>query len=86
MTIGLPSLCSKCARNRRGIGTDRNGISTGTCDAFPDGIPVEIFAGGFDHREPFGDEELLFEPAPGVTEREIDRVVDLAAELAELDD
>ena len=30
------------------------------CTAFPEGIPKEIWYGGFDHRKPFGLEETLF--------------------------
>lgn len=44
---GLP-LCESCARldvSERGYGY--------RCAAFPDGIPEEIYPGGFDHREPF---------------------------------
>jgi len=33
-----------------------------TCKAFPDGIPVEILTGGFDHSEAFaGDNGIRFE-------------------------
>lgn len=33
------------------------------CDAFPDGIPDEIFDGTFDHREPYdGDHGIRFIP------------------------
>lgn len=36
---------------------------TGVCKAFPGGIPLEIFADGFDHREPFpGDQGIRFLP------------------------
>lgn len=80
MTIGV-SLCLKCSRFRPGVFGDDDGFETGTCDAFPDGIPVDIFAGGFDHRSRFGDEELLFEPRPGVTPAEVEQIVALAAEL-----
>jgi hypothetical protein len=36
------------------------------CEAYPDGIPVEIYGGSFDHREPFGGEAegKLFLPDP----------------------
>jgi hypothetical protein len=30
------------------------------CTAFPEGIPNEIWYGGFDHRKPFGLEDTLF--------------------------
>lgn len=35
------------------------------CEAFPNGIPDEILHGGFDHRQPFEDEVILFEPKAG---------------------
>lgn len=34
------------------------------CNAFPDGIPVEIVTGEHDHRKPFdGDGGIRYEPA-----------------------
>lgn len=83
MSIGVPSLCLRCSRYRYESGVDPDGVETGTCDSFPEGIPVEIFAGGFDHREPFGDEELLFDPAPGVSEAEIEEIVASADDFDE---
>lgn len=39
-----------------------------TCEAFPQGIPEEIFPEGFDHRQPFeGDNGIRFELAEGAT-------------------
>lgn len=36
------------------------------CDAFPDGIPVEVKRNGLDHRQPIdGDHGVRFEALPG---------------------
>lgn len=41
-----------------------------TCDAYPDGIPIEIITGEHDHTQPYeGDNGIRFEPIDGV-ERE----------------
>ena len=63
MTIGAAPMCIGC----------KNYISDSTepgfhCRAFPDGIPDEIFEGGFNHRKPFkGDHGIRFEPIPKAT-------------------
>jgi hypothetical protein len=50
---GISDLCLRCARFR----------GDGTCAAFPDGIPEEVFGGEHDHHEPFeGDGGLTFTP------------------------
>lgn len=82
MTIGV-SLCFKCSRFRPGTSGEDDGIDVGTCDAFPEGIPVDIFAGGFDHRKPFAEESLLFEPSPGVKSEDVDAVLEFASFLAD---
>jgi hypothetical protein len=43
------------------------------CRAFPEGIPREIMDAGFDHRQPFEGETILFKPAAGVTEADINQ-------------
>lgn len=58
MTSGVVSLCVGC-RNYRGGTTPR-------CTAFPDGIPVQIWTGGADHRQPIeGDHGIQYELRPG---------------------
>lgn len=43
-----------------------------TCKAFPDGIPDEIWKGGFDHRNTYQSGEwFTFEPAEWVSELDI---------------
>lgn len=52
--ITLPQ-CTRCAHFWRVE-------PRGTCNAFPDGIPLVILDGSFDHREPFiGDRGIQFE-------------------------
>lgn len=55
MTIGPPSQCLYCVRFRLPL----DGYPERTCDAFPDGIPPEIWTNNADHREPYeGDHGL----------------------------
>lgn len=46
----MPKICFYCKRWENSL----------TCKAFPKGIPVEL-NWGFDHRQKFGNEKLLFE-------------------------
>ena len=57
-TAGRP-FCWPCRHYRPPEGTPGaidGDWSSGTCAAFPDGIPSIIAAGGFDHREPHPDD------------------------------
>ena len=50
-------LCESCRHLRSGA--DGFGHA---CDAFPDGIPDDVYPGGFDHRQPHdGDHGIRFE-------------------------
>lgn len=57
--VHTPVLCLACRR------LTRPGV-VGTCQAFPDGIPIEIGLSGGDHRRPVeGDHGLQFVQAAG---------------------
>lgn len=54
--LGLPG-CAYCIHNR----------DDGTCDAYPDGIPLPISGGDIAHTEPLpGDHGIQFEGVPMV--------------------
>mgnify|MGYP000854061104 CR=1 FL=1 len=65
----LPPICAYCAYSRHEEGKGY------VCEAFPDGIPMEIIM-GYDHRVPFGDEKILFKKKKGIniTEKELDEM------------
>jgi hypothetical protein len=60
MTTPICLFCRFLIETQRGKG--------GKCDAFPDGIPDEIYLGDFDHRNPYPNAEnptdngIRFEP------------------------
>ncbi|MDX1969766.1 MAG: hypothetical protein SFV23_21520 [Planctomycetaceae bacterium] len=59
--IGDRPMCMDCRHLSRD--PDAPAFSGSTCDAFPAGIPIEIFIDGFDHRKRFpGDNGIRFEP------------------------
>jgi hypothetical protein len=53
MTTGPTSQCGTCV-NFTGPFSDRArpGVTGPSCDAFPDGIPPEVFGNVLDHRQP----------------------------------
>ncbi len=50
-------LCNQCKHKRKGI----------TCEAFPDGIPIEILRSGEHYTSVHGDNGIVFEDRKTVT-------------------
>jgi hypothetical protein len=58
MTITRAPICLRCKFFHQGDWTKM------ACDAFPDGIPLEIVQMEFDHHEPYPDDHgIRFQPA-----------------------
>jgi hypothetical protein len=64
-----PSICDACSRLRQTANpapTSSADRYHASCQAFPSGIPADIYTGGFDHRRPHpGDSGIRFLPRPG---------------------
>ncbi len=75
------AICFICEHYQPGVDPD-NEINVPRCRAFPSGIPSEILNGGFDHREPLGEEAVLFRLAADKTQEDLEA---WEAESLELD-
>lgn len=65
MSSGPPAQCMSCARWRPGLlnGTEDQ---RQTCEAYPDGIPAQIWINDADHRQPQpGDHGLRWKSVDG---------------------
>lgn len=65
------AICFLCHYYEEGTAPD-NESGRPRCKAFPEGIPMEIFNGGFDHREPLGDETITFRLAQNKTPEDLE--------------
>lgn len=58
----VTNACTTCTRlDPLAQPIEEEGLHRGRCEAFPDGIPEDIWTGGHAHRVPFEDEELLWD-------------------------
>ncbi|MEU6786550.1 hypothetical protein ABZ912_45770 [Nonomuraea angiospora] len=65
MTRRRPAICDACARLRQRVDAQAAGRYVPYCEAFPEGVPAEIYEGGFDHRHEYpGDGGVRFAPRP----------------------
>ena len=65
MTSGIGTICFACKHLRSGFDPEAP-EGKPFCEAFPDGIPDDIFYGAVDHRKPHeGDHGVRFELKPG---------------------
>jgi hypothetical protein len=64
-------LCYQCKHWK-----DNNEADEPVCDAYPDGIPVQILEGRMDHTVPqVGDHGILFEKEAGVSDEHVERIL-----------
>jgi hypothetical protein len=65
-----PTPCSTCVHYA--TGEMMNEADEMICDSFPDGIPLAIHSGKFDHRQPApGDNGILWERDPAATDQAV---------------
>ncbi len=70
MNTKIPA-CGTCKHFTRSV------RGKNVCDAFPNGIPKEIYRGRNDHREPFeGDNGIKWEPRPGFSHYDVPAVIE----------
>lgn len=68
MTSGPRSLCYDCRHLHEVTDEQIFGDEKQTCEAFPYGIPDEIFHGGVEHTDPYkGDNGIQYEPNEGLS-------------------
>lgn len=61
MTIGV-NACSVCTRlDPDAQPVEEDGLTLGKCEAFPEGIPADIWTGDHAHRVAFDGEDLLWD-------------------------
>lgn len=71
MTVpAIPPLCYMCEYYVPGMDPE-NRMNRPVCRAFPDGIPDEIMNGGYDHRQPLFDENILFKLSKNYTAEDL---------------